>query len=141
MVFLGIVSWKGDSLFKGGGWAAFVSWGIILRWDWVSHLFLKSKFLVNFPSIFLDRIELPQVIFYSFSKLSCQVMSQQTPYVQLVKETTKLKKITKNNDEKMTKFLQYLESSGKFRKKFLCKVYRSIYIGSNSLKNQQRSPF
>ena len=34
----------------------------------------------------------------------------------------------------MTKFLQYLESSSKFRKKFLCKVYRSIYISSNSLK-------
>ena len=32
---------------------------ITLRWEWVSHLFLKSKFLVNFPSIFLDRIELP----------------------------------------------------------------------------------
>ena len=34
----------------------------------------------------------------------------------------------------MTKFLQYLESSGKFRKTFICKVYRSIHIGSNSLK-------
>ena len=34
----------------------------------------------------------------------------------------------------MTKSMQYLESSGKFSKKFLCKVYRSICIGSNSLK-------
>ena len=41
-----------------------------------------------------------------------------------------------NNDEKMTQFLQYLESSGKFRKKFLWKVCsRSIYFGSNSFKN------
>ena len=29
---------------------------------------------------------------------------------------------------KMTKFLQYLESRGKFRKKKICKVYTSIYI-------------
>ena len=28
----------------------------------------------------------------------------------------------------MTQFLLYLESSGKFRKTFLCKVWRSIYI-------------
>ena len=28
---------------------------------------------------------------------------------------------------KMTKFLQYLESPGKFRKTHSCKVYRSIY--------------
>ena len=34
----------------------------------------------------------------------------------------------------MTKFLQDLEASDKFRKKFIWKVYRSIYIGSNSLK-------
>ena len=38
-----------------------------------------------------------------------------------------------NNDEKMTQFLQYLESSGKFREKFLWKVCGSIYF--NSLKN------
>ena len=42
----------------------------------------------------------------------------------------------KNNNDKMAKFLQYLESSGKFRKKFLWKLYSSIYIGSNSLKNK-----
>ena len=40
-----------------------------------------------------------------------------------------------NNDEKMTQFLQYLESSGKFRKKFHWKVCGSIYFSSNSLKN------
>ena len=28
-------------------------------WPQLIHLFLKSKFLVNFPSIFLDKIELP----------------------------------------------------------------------------------
>ena len=39
----------------------------------------------------------------------------------------------------MTKFLQYLESSGKFRKKFLCRVYRSIHIGSNSLKKNHKT--
>ena len=39
----------------------------------------------------------------------------------------------------MTKFLQDLESSGKFRKKFVCKVYRSIYIGSNSLKKNHKT--
>ena len=32
-----------------------------------------------------------------------------------------------NNDEEMTQFLQYLESSGKFTKKFLWKVCRSKY--------------
>ena len=46
----------------------------------------------------------------------------------------KSKKIMKNNNEKMTKFLQYLESSVNFMKKFICKVHRSIYIASNSLK-------
>ena len=56
------------------------------------------------------------------------VMSYYTPYVcKLVKETAKSKKITKNSDEKMTKFLQYLESSGKFRKKFSAK-YIEVYI-------------
>ena len=57
-------------------------------------------------------------------------------YVYLVKITTNLKKTTKNNDEKMTIYLQYLEFSGKFRNQFVCKVYKSIYIRSNSLKSQ-----
>ena len=56
-------------------------------------------------------------------------------YVQLVKETAKLKKTMQNNDEEMTQFLQYLESSGKLRKKFLWKVSRSIYFSSNYLEN------
>ena len=46
--------------------------------------------------------------------------------VQLVKETAKLKKTMQNNDEKMTQFLQYLESSGKF-KRFSGK-YVEVYI-------------
>ena len=33
---------------------------------------------------------------------------------------------------KMTKFLQYLESSDKFRKNLLCKVCRSIYQQKNN---------
>ena len=41
-------------------------------------------------------------------------------------KTTKVKKTTKMM-MKMTKFLQYLDSSGKFKKKLLCKVQRSIY--------------
>ena len=40
-----------------------------------------------------------------------------------------------NNDGKMTQFLQHLDSSGKFRKKFIWKACRGIYFGSNSLKN------
>ena len=45
-----------------------------------------------------------------------------------------------NNDEKMTQFLQYLESSGRFRKMFLWKVCISIYFGSNSLEKPIKEP-
>ena len=46
--------------------------------------------------------------------------------VQLVKETAKLKKTMQNNDEKMTQFLKYLESAGKFRS--FSGKYVEVYI-------------
>ena len=50
-------------------------------------------------------------------------MSYYTPFM-----SRKLRKTMIKNEQIYAIF-------GKFRKEFLCKVYRSIYIGSNSLKN------
>ena len=96
-------------------------------WSQLILLFLKTNFLSYFFSVFQDKIDPVQIMFYSFSKLSCQVIPDYNLYMyssqNMKKRWRKLWKIMM----KMMKFLQYLESSDKFRKNLFYKGYRSMY--------------
>ena len=88
----------------------------------------QSSCVTLFSCIFLGKVDLVQIIFYSFSKLSCQLMSDYTPYMcSQSKKNNKNKKKLQKIMMKMIKFLKFLESSVKFKKTFSEK-YMEVYV-------------
>ena len=59
---------------------------------------MQPVFKLSASAAASDKLDLVYIMFYNFSKLSCQVMSNYTPYMFSSKKT-KMKKTTKNNDK------------------------------------------
>ena len=85
--------------------------------------FLKTNILIKFISLFHNKIDPVYIIcFGTFLGYHIRYTQVAILHICVVVKERKWRKLQKTMT-KMTKFLQYLESSGKFRKNFLCKVY------------------